>query len=281
MNLESLFLKSKSNLIQMLYEEIAPPPSLANYVKYFWVGEALASQQQLFIHHATAASSAKLVFHYGGGFQEKCASGAIRKSFSSGIQGQSKIHTQFFAAQNIGILGVEFYPYAIPLLFSLPATELTNQYVDLKTFFGSKGEVLEESIFRAQNTGQRVSILTQFLESLIKPTRKTFIIDAVQQLNKSKGNINLELFARQLPFSQRQFERLFKDLVGLSPKSYLRILKFETALSRVYSVDSFTDLALDTGYFDQAHFNHDFKEFTGLHPKDYLKATINQAGQYA
>ncbi|RFS14376.1 AraC family transcriptional regulator [Emticicia sp. C21] len=265
----------------MLYEQIAPPPSLTNYVKYFWIGEAPASQHHLFIHHATAASSAKLVFHYQGGFHEKSASGEIRKSFSSGIQGQSKIHTQFISSQSIGILGVEFYPYAIPLLFSLPATELTNQYIDLKTFFGNKGEVLEESIFLAQSTGQRVSILTQFLESLIKPAKKTHIIDAVQQLNKSKGNINLELFARQLPFSQRQFERLFKELVGFSPKSYLRILKFEKALPLIYSVDSFTSLALDAGYYDQAHFNHDFKEFTGLHPKDYLKATINQEGLYA
>lgn len=265
----------------MLYEQIAPPPSLANYVKHFWVGEASASQQQLFIHHATASSSAKLVFHYQGSFDEKCPSGEIRKSFSAGIQGQSKVYTQFISEQSIGIFGVVFYPYAIPLLFSMPATELTNQYLDLKMFLGDKGEALEEKIFIAQTTSQRIGILTQFLESLIKPTKKTSIIDAVQQLNKSNGNINLELFARQLPFSQRQFERLFKELIGFSPKSYLRILKFETALSQFYSVDSFTNLALDSGYFDQAHFNHDFKEFTGMQPKDYMKATIYQEGLYA
>jgi AraC-like DNA-binding protein len=265
----------------MLYEQIAAPPSLANYVKYFWVGEAPASQQHLFIHHATATSFAKLVFHYKGNFDEKCPSGEIRKSFLSGIQGQSKIYTQFTSVQDIGIFGVEFYPYAIPLLFNIPATELTNQYIDLKTFLGNIGESLEEKIFLAQYTAQRVDILSHFLQSVLKPVKKNYIIEAIRQLNESKGNINLDLFVKQFPLSQRQFERLFKDSVGFSPKSYLRILKFESTLSKFYSTDSFTDLALDAGYFDQAHFNHDFKEFTGLHPKEYLKATINQEGFYA
>jgi transcriptional regulator GlxA family with amidase domain len=70
----------------------------------------------------------------------------------------------------------------------------------------------------------------------------------------------------------RQFERRFIQQVGMRPKLFARIARFESALeSRARSVTrSWTDVAHEFGYFDQMHLVHDFAEFTGQTPTDTL-----------
>jgi AraC-like DNA-binding protein len=253
----------------MKYHRIKPSQKLADHVRYFWVGEVEASAKEQFSHYAVAASSAKMVFHYKGQFKEVAASG---KFMNAGIQGQSKVHTQFITQEHAGMFGVEFFPYAIPSLFSIPATALTDQYIDLHTFLGKEGRELEEQILTANTNHERVQIVTRFLEARIKASGNPYIIDAINRINTAGGMINIGELAKQAPVSQRHFERLFREVAGFTPKLYARILRFETAL---YKTGSLTERALDAGYFDQAHFIRDFKEFTGIPPKNYFRATAN------
>jgi AraC-like DNA-binding protein len=74
--------------------------------------------------------------------------------------------------------------------------------------------------------------------------------------------------------SARRFIELFRREVGVSPKTFCRIVRFQGALQRiaVASSPNFVRLALDCGYYDQAHLIHDFKDFTGLTPTAFLEA---------
>ena len=253
------------------YYRIKPSESIAQYVKYFWVGEADVDKGDHFKHFSIATSNAKLVFHYKGHFEELNKNGELKHSFISGLQGQSKVHTQFISNDNVGIFGIEFFPYAIPFLFSIPATTVTNQFIDLKTLLGVKGEELQNRIFAASCNTERVSIATKFLESVMKPFKNPFIIESIECINLSKGEINISNLICRYGVSSRQFERLFKEVTGFTPKSYAKISRFESAISKFRSHQSFTEIALDSGYFDQSHFIHDFREFTGFPPKDYWK----------
>ena len=74
--------------------------------------------------------------------------------------------------------------------------------------------------------------------------------------------------------SAKRFIERFKIEVGLTPKRYCRVRRFQRALAlanRGRRVD-WTGVALDCGYFDQAHFIHDFRSFAGLTPTEYLAA---------
>jgi methylphosphotriester-DNA--protein-cysteine methyltransferase len=76
----------------------------------------------------------------------------------------------------------------------------------------------------------------------------------------------------QTDFSQKRFIQLFSDEVGLTPKLYCRIRRFQQVVRGVEKgqrVD-WADVALLSGYFDQAHFIHDFQAFSGLNPSAYL-----------
>ena len=78
--------------------------------------------------------------------------------------------------------------------------------------------------------------------------------------------------------SSRRFWELFRNEVGLSPKAFCRIRRFNAVLThieRLTTVD-WLDVALSCGYFDQAHFNHDFRAFAGLSPSAYLRDRMSR-----
>ncbi len=77
--------------------------------------------------------------------------------------------------------------------------------------------------------------------------------------------------ADRIGLSHRRFIERFKHCVGMSPKHYCRLLRFQRAVSsaaRGSAVD-WTRIAVDCGYFDQAHFIHDFRAFSGITPSGY------------
>jgi AraC-like DNA-binding protein len=77
----------------------------------------------------------------------------------------------------------------------------------------------------------------------------------------------------RIGLSRRRIIQVFTEQVGLTPKLYCRIQRFQQALRRVHrrkTVD-WVQVALDCGYYDQAHFVHDFQAFSGLNPSAYLQ----------
>lgn len=257
----------------MTYYQILPPASLADYVDYFWVGEADASNDQPFVHWSIAASTPKLIFHYKGHFDEVTDCGNLVKSFSAGIQGQTQSYKRFVSSQKVGIFGVQFFPFAIPLLFSIPASDVSNRLYDMQTLFGGQGREMEGKIYLANTHAERVTIINRFLEHRIKLHNDSQqpICAAIRYVNREKGIINIQQLARNTSLSPRQFERKFTAFAGFTPKLYARIVRFETAVNYfIHYKKTLTDVALSSGYYDQPHFIHDCKAFTGVHPKRYL-----------
>jgi len=257
----------------MRYFTIPPPLRLAPYVRFFWVLEADLNSQP-YIHRSMADGCAELIFHYKGRFDEIAADESLEQSFTSGIHGQSKKFRRFITNQNFGILGVYLYPFALPLLFSMPASEFSGQMPDIETLLGADGVVLEEKIMLAADNFKRINILTDFLETRIGGNSRIQpgVFAAIQQLIQSNGVITVEKLASDTCLSSRQFKRKFKEFSGFSPKSYSRIIRFQHALS--YYGDqtkTLSDIAYCCGYYDQSHFIKDFKEFSGHHPYKYFK----------
>jgi len=96
----------------------------------------------------------ELLFHFKGPFNELFDDGKAEKSFTAGIHGQTHCTRKFHIDKAFGIFGVCLYPQAIPLLFGLPATELTNQMPDLNTLLKQEGNELEDKITIAATTSK-------------------------------------------------------------------------------------------------------------------------------
>jgi len=75
----------------------------------------------------------------------------------------------------------------------------------------------------------------------------------------------------QIGLSPRRFIQLFSGQVGLTPKLFCRVRRFQQVLKLIHTAGDFdwVDIAANCGYFDQAHFIHDFKAFSGINPTTY------------
>src|SRR5262249_45358011 len=78
---------------------------------------------------------------------------------------------------------------------------------------------------------------------------------------------------RRIGLSQRQFIQVFRSAVGMTPKRYHRVRRFQRArkLVRYTPSPDWADVALECGYFDQSHLIHDFQEFAGFSPVEFQR----------
>ncbi len=85
-----------------------------------------------------------------------------------------------------------------------------------------------------------------------------------------------------MKISERSLERLIKQYVGISPKVYSRIVRFQSGLQALRKNDfrTLTEVAYQKEFFDQSHFIREFRTFTGMNPKQYLHQTIEQVENY-
>ncbi len=74
-------------------------------------------------------------------------------------------------------------------------------------------------------------------------------------------------------YSQKHFIHLFRQQVGVSPKQYLKIMRFQKAICAIEKNKfiPWSQIAVESGYYDQAHFIQDFKYFSGFTPGEYIK----------
>lgn len=257
----------------MKYRTIEPSKSLSKYVRHFWVLEGEATVEKPYIHRAMADGSVELLFHYNGVFNELITDDKTIKSYTAGLDGQSQKMRRYAINTNFGIFGVYMYPFALPDLFQIPASELTNQSIDLKTLLGKNENGLEEKINLAKSTAERVEIITHFLEQRITKISNQVpgVFETINTIIHSNGLIDINQLAEKNFLSRRQFERNFKEFSGFSPKVFSRIIRFQNVLKEYDNkTKSLTQIGLDAGYSDQSHFIREFKEFSGYTPKEYF-----------
>lgn len=256
----------------MKYFTIPPPPSLAQYVRSFWVYEGGASPSEPYIYRGYADGCGELVFHYRSPFDLVRGDETHERSMAAGIQGQTRKFSRWIVDRNWGIFGCYIYPFAIPRLLGFPATDFTDILTDFRSVLGPEGGELEERMLTAIGHGSRIEVLSRFLEKRLALDKRELppVFASINHIIESRGIVNVTQLAAGHFISKRQFERKFKEFAGFSPKTYSRIIRFQAALREYGSNKSLTDIAYDCGYYDQSHFINDFKEFSGYNPKVYF-----------
>lgn len=260
----------------MKFKTYIPEKHLTSIVKYYWTLDNKLSPTEMYVHRTLANHCPEMIFHYGNEFKEILGHNKIERTFRTGIHGQTNKIRKFTAKDSCGIFGVVLQPYALTLLFNISSTELKNELVDLESLLGQEGIDISEQIMLADGNHQRISLMNQFLNKQIEYIKHSSIIHSVQSICANNGNVNIIQLSNQSFLSQRQFERRFKDLVGFSPKTFSRLVRFKATVDN-YRADNktMTEIAYDFGYYDQSHFIQDFKQFSGYCPKSYFDGKAN------
>ena len=170
-------------------------------------------------------------------------------------------------------MGVHFRPGGAFPFFDVPASELADQSVPLDALWGSAASELRERLLATPTPEAKFRVLEAcLLEQLAKPLeRHPAVSFGIQQLRQSQQQ-SVAQVVDKAGFSQRRFIQLFDEQVGLTPKRFCRVSRFQRVVQIAHGADEidWADLALDCGYYDQAHFIHDFQSFAGITPTTYL-----------
>ncbi len=224
--------------------------------------------------------------------------GSQRRDFVAGI------HDHAVAVASDGLLEcleVKLSPTAAHALLGVPLNELRNTSVCLEQALGSRFHHMRERLGELSNWQDRFDLVDRFLlEKLTTPVQGAREVAwACGRLVSSAGSLAISELARELGYSRKHVATLFKTHVGVSPKVYARIIRFEHARARLDELASLSsatrqdglhvresprglgELALDFGYYDQAHFNREFRDLAGVNPRDYLRRAMPDGGTLA
>jgi AraC-like DNA-binding protein len=176
--------------------------------------------------------------------------------------------------QHASIIGVHFRPgRAVPVL-GVPARELADAHVDLEALWGSAVAELRERLCMATTPAQRFAVLENALLRRLRSSRPGHgaIPLALDAFEHAGAAVKVRDLARQVGLSQRRFIQLFTAEVGLTPKLYGRVRRFQRAreMVRKAAEPDWAAVAIACGFFDQSHLIRDFGEFSGLSPGAYL-----------
>jgi AraC-like DNA-binding protein len=156
----------------------------------------------------------------------------------------------------------------------LPGSEIVNEHYDAGDVLGQaikemRARMAETTCFR-----DRVVIADEYLTGFLPRVSPFSGIDAAaREILCAQGCVRVDDVAHKSCLSVRQFERNFSEKVGIRPKLYARIVRFEAAIERRAAdpTGNWTTIAHELGYHDQMHMIHDFHLLSGENPTVLVK----------
>jgi len=210
-----------------------------------------------------------LVFHYGSPSKFK------KKGFNEYIEpslvvcGQQTRYYDLSLSGKTGMIFIVFKPHGVKSFFNFPISELANENLSLQDLIKNEAIELEDKLFNSKNNKQRIVHLENFLlKRLTRDIDFERVEHAVKLIGNHKGQLKTQFIAQEVCLGIKQFERVFSKHVGLNPKKYANIVRFQNVMQmkkKCQDVNMY-QLAFDNGYYDQSHFIHDFKSLTGVAP---------------
>ncbi|HEY2591934.1 MAG TPA: AraC family transcriptional regulator, partial [Steroidobacteraceae bacterium] len=171
------------------------------------------------------------------------------------------------------VLGVHFKIAGGFPFFGVPAGELHNVRTSLDALWGSRAALLVEQVLAAPTPDTKFDVLeAALLRAASGLERHPAVSFAVRQLSASPPIHGIAEVSGAVGMCERRFRDRFQSEVGMAPKLFARVQRFQAAIGAVHALDDvdWAHVAADCGYFDQAHFIHDFRAFSGFTPAEYF-----------
>jgi len=174
------------------------------------------------------------------------------------------------ALQHEAMMGVHFRPGGAFPFLGTEASELTNAHANLADLWGRPGLELRERLCTAATSQQLFRIMEHALRDRLHH-HSTSELQMKIALKMFAMRTSVRDVSQELGFSQRRFIQMFNSHVGLTPKVFCRIQRFQRArvLAEKLKTPHWAELAVACGYFDQSHLIKDFQEFAGSTPRRY------------
>jgi AraC-like DNA-binding protein len=253
---------------------VKPAPGLKDVVRCYVQREAVAQDADL-IHPVPARAAPILEFVLSDLFEiHWCDRPLIETTPRTVIVGlQTHRRVRLRTRGTLESFCVVFQPAGLFRLFSIRSDELTNHDYEARAVMGPWVSQVHERLGECVSLEERGRITDDALLRLcLAQPGWDGVSSAANEILIRHGEVRIGDLAEKAGLSVRQFERRFNHQVGMRPKLYARIARFEAALeSKARSrAKSWTEVAHELAYHDQMHLVHDFEQFSGETPTNVL-----------
>ena len=200
--------------------------------------------------------------------------GAVAHEIGHGVVGGARTSAYVRdLSQPVISVGAQLHPGAAELVLGVPADELAERHTPLADLWGRSCDEAVERLRAVGDLGRRLDLFESILAARLPRVRglQPEIAQALARFAIGGGSGGVGTVVEDSGYSHRRFIALFRRAVGLTPKVFWRVRRFQRAIARIGTTpeSSLAELALDEGYSDQSHLNREFRAFAGLTPRQY------------
>jgi AraC-like DNA-binding protein len=262
----------------MLYLERRPHPALAPFIKTFWYA---CDPQATHRHERVLPSAhAQIVISLARDYLTDAnhPTDPLQQTPAAILLGIYSRHQQIDTIDLTELIGILFHPGGTLAFFPANTHAFTNHETSLEDLWGNAAANLRNDLREAPTPSSKFDLLDFALRHRLSESKTQHRIPtidyALTHLHASPGTTTIAELTRTTGLSSRRLSQLFREQIGVSPKLYCRIQRFQQAVQHMHHGADihWTELALTCGYYDQSHFINDFHAFSGLSPTSYSTA---------
>ncbi len=177
------------------------------------------------------------------------------------------------------LIMVIFQPGVLHRLTRVPLHLLTDIYVDAELLLTGDIRFVNEKLTDCLSYREMTDVVEFFLLKLVDKLKKEMksVDVAAGVILQHSASISIDWLAKEACLSLRQFERKFKEHMGISATRMVRITKFDRTvkMKNAQPAKDWLSIAIACGYYDYQHLVRDYKEFTGLTPTSFFDLDVN------
>lgn len=253
------------------HQEFSPSPALASVIDRIWVSETADHADELspmqnclplgMIEWIIQIKGKPIIGWYKGTrvtYPTNYFIGLMTTFARWQMYGQSKV------------IGIRMKPEGAIRMLRQPIAELTGSSVEAHNFIHRKELSILDRLMEMEDTTSQISLLEAFMHHHLMAgnVKDNYFADVFAHMRSVNSSFSTKEIADRFFLSERQMQRLYKDQLGVSPKTYERILRFSRAVETIRKNEhpNWSSLAYQLGYSDQAHLIRDFKSYSGMTP---------------
>lgn len=190
------------------------------------------------------------------------------------VSGVHKNYITISAHEKSEMFVIQFKPSGAYPFLHFDLDEIGDRVLDAATIFGEEIVVLRKKLLQSGDLNDKYKIAEDWLKIRYDQTKQPPQVfqDVLQNIEIEKSANNFDNLFSNYPFTRKHLINQFKKYVGLTPKYYQRIVKFNEILTKIQKKEPITwaQLTYDYGFSDQSHFIKTFKRFSGFSPSEFI-----------
>ena len=261
----------------MIYLERTPAAPLNQSIRALWYAQARNVSHRR--ERVLPGGCVEIILNLARDYFLDCSDNADdRRAPPALVVGPRSIYEIIDSSDMTDLIGVVFFPGGFAPFASDAVDQFSNRSVSLDDLWGTSIRTLRDRLRELPTPDARLRCFEDFLMTRFSarldrnnlPWRGA-VQFALSRFARSPRIATVEEVARRTGWSERRFSQVFREEVGLSPKLWCRVQRFQRTVQQLHAGADvrWAELALECGYYDQSHFANEFRAFSGIDATTY------------